>query len=95
MKSTDLKILHYFHLYNRIRKVSSAKSAVLYSLQVGDGGSYTVGINKHFLLILFFFTSIVSDRNNKRMPLGDDCHAWKKKTTDVKDQYDFKEVLGT
>ncbi|XP_034550479.1 calcium/calmodulin-dependent protein kinase type 1 isoform X1 [Notolabrus celidotus] len=29
------------------------------------------------------------------MPLGDDCHAWKKKTTDVRDQYDFKEVLGT
>ncbi|KAI4827427.1 hypothetical protein KUCAC02_030821 [Chaenocephalus aceratus] len=29
------------------------------------------------------------------MPLGDDCHAWKKKTTDVKDQYDFKEILGT
>lgn len=39
-------------------------------------------------------TSIASDRNNKRMPLGDDCHAWKKKTTDVKDHYDFKEVLG-
>ncbi|KAF3856080.1 hypothetical protein F7725_016803 [Dissostichus mawsoni] len=39
--------------------------------------------------------SIVSDRNNKKMPLGDDCHAWKKKTTDVKDQYDFKEILGT
>lgn len=95
MKSTDLKILNYFHLYNHIRKVSSAKSAVLYSLQVGDGGSYTVDINKHFLLIFFFFTSIVSDRNNKRMPLGDDCHAWKKKTIDVKDQYDFKEVLGT
>ncbi|KAI9521055.1 Calcium/calmodulin-dependent protein kinase type 1 [Dissostichus eleginoides] len=38
---------------------------------------------------------IVSDRNNKKMPLGDDCHAWKKKTTDVKDQYDFKEILGT
>ncbi|XP_060898011.1 calcium/calmodulin-dependent protein kinase type 1 isoform X3 [Labrus mixtus] len=38
---------------------------------------------------------IVSDRNNKKMPLGDDCHAWKKKTTDVRDQYDFKEVLGT
>ncbi|XP_075906259.1 calcium/calmodulin-dependent protein kinase type 1 isoform X3 [Nelusetta ayraudi] len=38
---------------------------------------------------------IVSDRNNKKMPLGDECHAWKKKTTDVKDHYDFKEVLGT
>lgn len=50
---------------------------------------------KHFFLIILFFTSIVSDRNNKKMPLGDDCHAWKKKTTDVKDQYDFKEVLGT
>lgn len=46
-------------------------------------------------LTLFFLTSIVSDRNNKKMPLGDECHAWKKKTTDVKEQYDFKEVLGT
>lgn len=35
------------------------------------------------------------DRNNKKMPLGDDCHAWKKRTTDVRDHYDFKEVLGT
>ncbi|XP_026161718.1 calcium/calmodulin-dependent protein kinase type 1 isoform X1 [Mastacembelus armatus] len=29
------------------------------------------------------------------MPLGEDCHAWKKKTTDVKEKYDFKETLGT
>ncbi|XP_051804245.1 calcium/calmodulin-dependent protein kinase type 1 isoform X2 [Acanthochromis polyacanthus] len=29
------------------------------------------------------------------MPLGEDCHAWKKKTTDVKEKYDFKEILGT
>lgn len=29
------------------------------------------------------------------MPLDDDCHAWKKRTTDVRDHYDFKEVLGT
>lgn len=51
------------------------------------------------VIILFFFlstlASIGSEPNNKRMPLGDDCHAWKKKTTDVKDHYDFKEVLGT
>lgn len=64
-------------------------------MQVGDGGGCTAGINEHFLLILFFFTSIVSDRYNKKMPLGDDCHAWKKKTADVKDQYEFKEILGT
>lgn len=29
------------------------------------------------------------------MPLGDECHAWKKKTSDVKENYDFKEILGT
>ncbi|XP_029990424.1 calcium/calmodulin-dependent protein kinase type 1 isoform X2 [Sphaeramia orbicularis] len=29
------------------------------------------------------------------MPLGEDCHAWKKKTSDVKEKYDFKEILGT
>uniref|UniRef100_A0A3P8XWY7 Protein kinase domain-containing protein n=1 Tax=Esox lucius TaxID=8010 RepID=A0A3P8XWY7_ESOLU len=29
------------------------------------------------------------------MPLGDDGHSWKKKTSDVKENYDFKEVLGT
>ncbi|KAF7659774.1 hypothetical protein LDENG_00293170 [Lucifuga dentata] len=29
------------------------------------------------------------------MPLGEDCHAWKKKTTDVKEKFDFKEILGT
>ncbi|XP_020559193.1 calcium/calmodulin-dependent protein kinase type 1 isoform X2 [Oryzias latipes] len=39
--------------------------------------------------------SIVSDRNNKNMPLGEDSHSWKKRTTDVKEQYDFKEILGT
>eukprot|EP00066_Takifugu_rubripes_P023269 XP_011612535.1 PREDICTED: calcium/calmodulin-dependent protein kinase type 1-like isoform X1 [Takifugu rubripes] len=37
---------------------------------------------------------IVSDHNNKKMPLGDDGHAWKAKTADVKDHYDFKKVLG-
>uniref|UniRef100_A0A3B3ILC0 Calcium/calmodulin dependent protein kinase I n=1 Tax=Oryzias latipes TaxID=8090 RepID=A0A3B3ILC0_ORYLA len=40
-------------------------------------------------------SSIVSDRNNKNMPLGEDSHSWKKRTTDVKEQYDFKEILGT
>ncbi|CAL8338075.1 unnamed protein product [Merluccius merluccius] len=29
------------------------------------------------------------------MPLGDDGNGWKKKTTDIKEHYDFKEVLGT
>ncbi|CAI5688287.1 unnamed protein product [Oreochromis niloticus] len=29
------------------------------------------------------------------MPLDEDCHAWKKKTTDIKEKYDFKDVLGT
>ncbi|XP_067361103.1 calcium/calmodulin-dependent protein kinase type 1 isoform X1 [Channa argus] len=29
------------------------------------------------------------------MPLGEECHAWKKKTTDVKEKYDFKDILGT
>lgn len=76
--------------------MSSTIIAAFYSLQVGDGrGYYALGINKCFLFILLFYISIVLDRNNKRMPLGDDCHTWKKKTTDVKDQYDFKEVLGT
>ncbi|XP_053723855.1 calcium/calmodulin-dependent protein kinase type 1 isoform X5 [Synchiropus splendidus] len=38
---------------------------------------------------------IVPDRHNKKMPLGEECPAWKKKTTDVKEKYDFKDVLGT
>uniref|UniRef100_G3N8Z3 Calcium/calmodulin-dependent protein kinase Ia n=1 Tax=Gasterosteus aculeatus aculeatus TaxID=481459 RepID=G3N8Z3_GASAC len=29
------------------------------------------------------------------MPLGEDGNGWKKKTTDIKEHYDFKEVLGT
>uniref|UniRef100_A0A8C9V7G8 Calcium/calmodulin dependent protein kinase I n=1 Tax=Scleropages formosus TaxID=113540 RepID=A0A8C9V7G8_SCLFO len=29
------------------------------------------------------------------MPLGEDGNAWKKKTSDIKEMYDFKEVLGT
>lgn len=47
------------------------------------------------LCVLFPLVSFVFDRNNKKMPLGDDCHDWKKKTTDVKEKYDFKEILGT
>lgn len=48
-----------------------------------------------FPLSPFFLTSIVSERHNKKMPLDEDCHAWKKKTTDIKEKYDFKDVLGT
>ncbi|CAG06950.1 unnamed protein product [Tetraodon nigroviridis] len=29
------------------------------------------------------------------MPLGEDGNGWKKKTSDIKENYDFKEVLGT
>lgn len=58
------------------------------------GGRFNAGVGDNSLFVLSVPTS-VSDRNNKKMPLGDDCHAWKKKTTDVKDHYDFKEVLGT
>jgi calcium/calmodulin-dependent protein kinase I len=29
------------------------------------------------------------------MPLVEDGTGWKKKTTDIKEHYDFKEVLGT
>ncbi|XP_026876312.2 calcium/calmodulin-dependent protein kinase type 1 isoform X4 [Electrophorus electricus] len=29
------------------------------------------------------------------MPLGEDGHSWKKKTSDIKEIYDFKDVLGT
>ncbi|KAG7494949.1 calcium/calmodulin-dependent protein kinase type 1-like [Solea senegalensis] len=29
------------------------------------------------------------------MPLGEDGNGWKKKTSDIKEHYDFKEVLGT
>ncbi|XP_051931453.1 calcium/calmodulin-dependent protein kinase type 1 isoform X2 [Hippocampus zosterae] len=29
------------------------------------------------------------------MPLGEDSNGWKKKTSDIKEHYDFKEVLGT
>lgn len=64
-------------------------------LFAAGGGRFNTGASDNSLFILSILTSIVSDRNNKRMPLGDDCHAWKKKTTDVKDHYDFKEVLGT
>ncbi|KAI5093638.1 calcium/calmodulin-dependent protein kinase type 1-like isoform X2 [Silurus meridionalis] len=35
----------------------------------------------------------IFDRN--KMPLGEDGHLWKKKTSDIKEIYDFKEVLGT
>lgn len=89
-----LLLCHHRNIYynSHIRKVSSTKHSI--GMDCRDGCTSAVGINKCFLLS-FFFTSIVSDRNNKKMPLGDDCHAWKKKTTDVKDQYDFKEVLGT
>ncbi|CAL8255775.1 unnamed protein product [Arctogadus glacialis] len=38
---------------------------------------------------------IAAERHSKKMPLGDECHDWKKKTTDVKENYDFKDVLGT
>ncbi|XP_024235955.1 calcium/calmodulin-dependent protein kinase type 1 isoform X1 [Oncorhynchus tshawytscha] len=38
---------------------------------------------------------IVADRQKRKMPLGDDGHSWKKKTSDVKENYDFKEILGT
>ncbi|KAG5275255.1 hypothetical protein AALO_G00145360 [Alosa alosa] len=37
----------------------------------------------------------VVDRNNRKMPLGQDGHSWKKKTCDIKEMYDFKDVLGT
>ncbi|KAK1799907.1 hypothetical protein P4O66_006430 [Electrophorus voltai] len=30
-----------------------------------------------------------------KMPLGEDGHSWKKKTSDIKEIYDFKDVLGT
>ncbi|MED6236573.1 hypothetical protein ATANTOWER_011221 [Ataeniobius toweri] len=29
------------------------------------------------------------------MPLGEDGHAWKKKTSDIKEKFDFKDILGT
>ncbi|KAF4093609.1 hypothetical protein AMELA_G00004090 [Ameiurus melas] len=40
---------------------------------------------------LFRYT--IFDRN--KMPLGEDGHSWKKKMSDIKENYDFKEVLGT
>lgn len=64
-------------------------------LFAAGGGHFNAGVSDNSLFILSILTSIVSERNNKRMPLGDDLHAWKKKTTDVKDHYDFKDVLGT
>ncbi|KTF82674.1 hypothetical protein cypCar_00029220, partial [Cyprinus carpio] len=33
--------------------------------------------------------------DRSKMPLGEDGHSWKKKTVNIKDIYDFKEVLGT
>ncbi|KAL7837196.1 hypothetical protein SRHO_G00269070 [Serrasalmus rhombeus] len=41
--------------------------------------------------ISFSFT--IFDRH--KMPLGEDGHSWKKKTSDIKEIYDFKDVLGT
>ncbi|XP_014022227.1 calcium/calmodulin-dependent protein kinase type 1 isoform X1 [Salmo salar] len=38
---------------------------------------------------------IVSNHRKRKMPLGDDGHSWKKKTSDVKENFDFKEILGT
>ncbi|XP_071016885.1 calcium/calmodulin-dependent protein kinase type 1-like isoform X1 [Oncorhynchus clarkii lewisi] len=38
---------------------------------------------------------IVSNHQKRKMPLGDDGHSWKKKTSDVKENFDFKEILGT
>lgn len=35
----------------------------------------------------------IFDRN--KMPLGEDGHSWKKKMSDIKEIYDFKDVLGT
>lgn len=63
-------------------------------LFAAGGGPFNAAVSDNFLFILSVLTSIACDRNNKRMPLGDDCHAWKKKPTDVNDHYDFKEVLG-
>ncbi|KAJ8409323.1 hypothetical protein AAFF_G00235210 [Aldrovandia affinis] len=37
----------------------------------------------------------VAESNDGKMPLGDDEKAWKKKTADIKEIYDFKDVLGT
>ncbi|KAL4655955.1 calcium/calmodulin-dependent protein kinase type 1 isoform X1 [Arapaima gigas] len=37
----------------------------------------------------------VADRSTSKMPLGENGNAWKKKTSDIKEIYDFKEVLGT
>lgn len=33
--------------------------------------------------------------DHNKMPLGEDGHSWKKKMSDIKENYDFKEVLGT
>ncbi|KAL0978527.1 hypothetical protein UPYG_G00171710 [Umbra pygmaea] len=38
---------------------------------------------------------IVTNHHKRTMPLGDDGHSWKKKTSDVKENYDFKDILGT
>lgn len=45
--------------------------------------------------VSLLFSSIVADRQKRKMLLGDDGHSWKKKTSDVKENYDFKEILGT
>lgn len=58
------------------------------------GGGCFDNSGDNSLFVLFIPTSIVSDHNNTKMPLDDDGQAWKTKTTDVKDHYDFKKVLG-
>lgn len=51
---------------------------------------------KFVLILLHSSHSLTAvDCNNSKMPLGEDGNDWKKKTADIKDIYDFKDVLGT
>lgn len=44
---------------------------------------------------MIFLSSSFSIADRSKMPLGEDGHSWKKKSSNIKEIYDFKEVLGT
>lgn len=52
-------------------------------------------INLSCMTELYFLSHSYAIFDHNKMPLGKDGHSWKKKTSDIKEIYDFKDVLGT
>ncbi|ROL48250.1 hypothetical protein DPX16_5644 [Anabarilius grahami] len=67
--------------------VTAREACVAQSLQL------LVQLPQHSVLLCFILHFSIIDRS--KMPLGEDGHSWKKKTSSIKEIYDFKEVLGT